>query len=187
MNIKLIISILLFFKFCFCYSQFYEGQIINNNNDTLKVKIQIQGNPTFHNSKIASLVNKVSIILNDSVKDYYPKDLKSFTINLDDKIHIFDNINNTEFAERLYVNKIKVYYKLLSNGGLYRIYMIIKPTGEIMNLLPNGFSRMITQKEMLKHFTDCQISYIKIQNDEFKIKNEEDLILFAIDYEKNCF
>lgn len=185
MNIKVIITILLFFKFSFCSSQYYDGQVINKTNDTLKVKIEIRGNPTFYNSRIASLDNRLTIISNGSSKDYYPKDLKSFTINMDDKIHIFDNINDSEFAQRLYSNKVRVYYKF--GQGLYRIYMIIKPNGEIKSLIQNGFSRMITQKEMLKHFTDCEATQVKIQNDEFKIKNEEDLILFAKDYEKNCF
>ena len=187
MNFKQTVSILLFFKFCIGFSQIYTGEIINKTNDTLAVKIEIKGNPTFHNSRILSLMNRVSVISGDASIDYYPKDLKSFKIEMDNKIYVFDNIIDSEFAERLYTNKVKLYYTLVSNGELYRIFMIIKPNGEIKNLFPNGFSRMITQKEMLKHFTDCQITQTKIEKDEFKIKNEENLIQFVKDYEANCF
>jgi hypothetical protein len=68
------------------------------------------------------------------------------------------------------------------------VFLVKNPNQEKMiELIPNGFSRLITQKEMLTKFTDCKISFDKITNDEIKIKNEEKLVEFIIDYEKNCF
>lgn len=150
----------------------------------------------FKNNKILSLQEKITVIENGTSKDYYPKDLKSFKIKMEDKKAVtYDNINDSIFGERWYSKKVKLYYTLIKVEtrqspyfAIYRVFLIKKPGQEkVTNLIPNGFSRLITQKEMLEKFTDCHILYDKIKTDEIKIKNEDALVNFIIDYEKNCF
>lgn len=178
----------------FTFSQTYYGQIINKENDTLSVQILIKGN-IFMNNKILSIQEKITVLNNGISKDYYPKDLKSFQIRMEDKkSKIYDNINDSIFAERLYSNKAKLYYKLVRIEtkrspyfSIYRVFLVKNPNQEKMiELIPNGFSRLITRNEMLNKFTDCKIIYDKITNDEIKIKNEDALVEFIATYEKNC-
>lgn len=178
-----------------CFSQTYYGQIINNNNDTISVQILIKGDMLFKNNKILSIQEKITVIDRGVSKDYYPADLKSFKIKMDKEIKIYDNIDNSVFAERFYSNKLKLYYKLIKVEtkqspyfAIYRVFLIKKPNQQEMTaLIPNGFSRLITQSEMIEKITDCEISVNKIKNDEVKISNEKKLIDFVIDYENNCF
>ncbi|WP_264564644.1 hypothetical protein [Flavobacterium sp. N3904] len=193
---KLLFYSILFLQFSLCFSQNYSGQITTNENDSLNVQILIKGDMIFKNNKILSIQEKITVVNNGASKDYYPKDLKSFKIKMEnDKIITYDNIDNNIFAERYYSNKVKLYYKLVKVEtrqspyfAIYRVFLVKNPNQEKMiELIPNGFSRLITQKEMLNKFTDCKISFDKITNDEFKIRNEEKLVEFIIDYEKNCF
>jgi len=178
------------------FSQTYYGEITTKENDSLSVQILIKGNMLFKNNKILSIQEKITVIDNGVTKDYYPKDLKSFRIKMDaDKITAYDNIDDNIFAERYYSNKVKLYHKLVKVEtkqspyfAIYRVFLVKNPNQEKMiELIPNGFSRLITQKEMLAKFTDCKISLDKITNDEIKIRNEEKLVEFIVDYEKNCF
>lgn len=193
---KSLLSIFFLLQVSFCFSQTYYGQIINKENDTLNVQISIKGNMIFKNNKILSLQEKITVIENGTSKDYYPKDLKSFKIKMEDKKAVtYDNINDSIFGERWYSKKVKLYYTLIKVEtrqspyfAIYRVFLIKKPGQEkVTNLIPNGFSRLITQKEMLEKFTDCPVLYDKIKTDEIKIKNEDALVNFIIDYEKNCF
>jgi hypothetical protein len=193
---KLLFSTILFLQFSLCFSQTYHGQITTNENDSLSVQILIKGDMIFKNNKILSIQEKITVLNNGVSKDYYPKDLKSFKIKMENnKIITYDNIDNEIFAERYYSNKVKLYYKLVKVEtkqspyfAIYRVFLVKNPNQEKMiELIPNGFSRLITQKEMLAKFTDCKVSYDKITNDEIKIRNEEKLVEFIIDYEKNCF
>lgn len=193
---KLLLSTLLFLQFSMTFSQTYYGQITTKENDSLSVQILIKGDMIFKNNKILSIQEKITVINNGVSKDYYPKDLKSFKIRFDnDKVTTYDNVNDTIFAERYYSNKVKLYYKLVKVEtrqspyfAIYRVFLVKNPNQEKMiELIPNGFSRLITQKEMLAKFTDCKISFDKITNDEIKIRNESKLVEFIIDYEKNCF
>jgi hypothetical protein len=193
---KLLFSTLFFLQFSLCFSQTYYGQITTNENDSLSVQIVIKGDMIFKNNKILSIQEKITVLNNGVSKDYYPKDLKSFKIKMENnEIITYDNVDNIIFAERYYSNKVKLYYKLVKVEtrqspyfAIYRVFLVKNPNQEKMiELIPNGFSRLITQKEMLTKFTDCKISFDKITNDEIKIKNEEKLVEFIIDYEKNCF
>ena len=192
---KNILSALLLFQFSLCFSQIYDGVMVSNTNDTTVVKIQIKDNMVFKNNKILALQKNITILTNNNKTfDLYPKDLKSFKIRREDKVMIFDSMNGTEFAERLYVNKAKLYFKLVWEETIfspyfriYRVYMFVKPNGEIKYLVPNGFSRLLSQKIMLQNFTDCPIIFEKLSKDELKIRNDEKLIEFTKDYEKNCF
>lgn len=193
---KLLFSTIFFLQFSLCFSQTYYGQITTNENDSLSVQILIKGDMIFKNNKILSIQEKITVLNNGVSTDYYPKDLKSFKIKMENnKIITYDNVDNTIFAERYYSNKVKLYYKLVKVEtrqspyfAIYRVFLVKNPNQEKMiELFPNGFSRLITQKEMLTKFTDCKISFDKITNDEIKIKNEEKLVEFIIDYEKNCF
>jgi hypothetical protein len=193
---KLLLSTLLFFQLSMSFSQTYYGQITTKENDSLSVQILIKGDMIFKNNKILSIQEKITVINNGISKDYYPKDLKSFKIRFDDdKVITYDNVNDNTFAERYYSNKVKLYYKLVKVEtrqspyfAIYRVFLVKNPNQEKMiELIPNGFSRLITQKEMLAKFTDCKISFDKITNDEIKIRNEAKLVEFIIDYEKNCF
>jgi hypothetical protein len=192
--LRVIILISMIFQFSLSYCQVYDGQIITKSNDTTTVKILIKGDMIFKNNKILSLQKNITVLTNNKEKDYYPKDLKSFRIRMDDKVKVYDNVNDIEFAERMYANKLKLYYKLVWQETkrspyftIFRVFMVLKPDGEIKNIIPNGLSRLITQDEMLAKFTDCKISLDKIKSDEIKIKNEEKLVEFIADYEKNCF
>jgi hypothetical protein len=193
---KLLLSTLFLLQFSLVFSQTYYGQIITKENDSLYVQILIKGNMIFKNNKILSIQEKITVLDNGVTKDYYPKDLKSFRIKMDNyKITTYDNVDDNIFAERYYSNKVKLYYKLVKAETrqspyftIYRVFLVKNPNQEeIIELIPNGFSRLITQKEMLAKFTDCKISFDKIKNDEIKIKNEEKLVEFIVDYEKNCF
>ena len=193
---KLLFSTIFFLQFSLCFSQTYYGQITTKENESLSVQILIKGNMIFKNNKILSIQEKITVLNNGVSKDYYPKDLKSFKIKMENnKIITYDNVDNNIFAERYYSNKVKLYYKLVKVEtrqspyfAIYRVFLVKNPNQEKMiELIPNGFSRLITQKEMLTKFTDCKISFDKITNDEIKIKNEEKLVEFIIDYEKNCF
>lgn len=193
---KFLLSTLFLLQLSLGFSQTYYGQITTKENDSLSVQILIKGDMLFKNNKILSLQEKITVIDNGVTKDYYPKDLKSFRIKMDtNKITTYDNIDNNIFAERYYSNKVKLYYKLVKVEtkqspyfAIYRVFLVKNPNQEKMiELIPNGFSRLITQKEMLAKFTDCKISLDKITNDEIKIKNEEKLVEFIVDYEKNCF
>jgi hypothetical protein len=193
---KLLLSTFLFFQLSMSFSQTYYGQITTKENDSLSVQILIKGDMIFKNNKILSIQEKITVINNGVSKDYYPKDLKSFKIRFDDdKVTTYDNVNDNTFAERYYSNKVKLYYKLVKVEtrqspyfAIYRVFLVKNPNQENMiELIPNGFSRLITQKEMLAKFTDCKISFDKITNDEIKIRNEAKLVEFIIDYEKNCF
>lgn len=192
--LRLIMLIFCIFLFSFSYCQGYDGQIISKSNDTTTVRILIKGDMIFKNNKILSIQKNITVITNNIEKDYYPRDLKSFRIIMDGKVTAYDNVNDIEFAERMYSNKLKLYYKLVWEETkrspyftIYRVFMVLKPDGEIKNIFPNGFSRLITQKEMLAKFSDCKITLDKIKSDEMKIRNEEKLIEFIADYEKNCF
>lgn len=185
-----------FFQLSLCFSQTYYGQIINQENDTLNVQILIKGNMIFKNNKILSIQEKITVLNNGVSKDYYPEDLKSFKIRMNnDKITTYDSVDNKFFAERYYSNKVKLYHTLVKIEtrqspyfAIYRVFLVKKPNQEKMiELFPNGFSRLLTQKEMLEKFVDCRNSIDKISKDEIKIKNEEDLVNFIIDYENNCF
>ncbi len=190
---KYLLFTFLFFQFSF--SQTYFGEIINNQNDTISVNILIKGDMIFKNNKILSIQEKITVIKDGVAKDHFPKDLKSFRIKFDDKIKTYDSVDNNLFAERFYSNKVKLYFKLVRIETkqspyftIYRSFLVKRPNVEkIIELIPNGFSRLITQDEMLAKFTDCKTSKIKISNDEIKIKNEEKLVEFIIDYEKNCY
>lgn len=192
---KFFLSIALILQLSICFSQTYYGQIINNENDTISVQILIKGNMIFKNNKILSIQEKITVIDKGLSKDYYPVDLKSFKINMDKEVKTYDNIDNSIFAERFYSNKLKLYYKLVKVEtrqspyfAIYRVFLIKKPNQQEMTaLIPNGFSRLITQNEMIEKITDCEISVNKIKNDEVKISNEKKLIDFVIDYEKDCF
>jgi hypothetical protein len=192
---KLLFSIFFMFQLSLCLSQTYYGQIINNENDSINIQILIKGNMIFKNNKILSIQEKITVIDKGASKDYYPSDLKSFKINMDKEIKIYDKVDNNTFAERLYSNKLKLYYKLVKVEtkqspyfAIYRVYLIKKPNNEEMTaLIPNGFSRLITQNEMVAKINDCEVSVAKIKNDEVKITNEKKLIEFIVDYEKNCF
>lgn len=192
---KLFLSIFLMLQLSLCFSQTYYGQIVDNQNDTISVQILIKGNMIFKNNKILSIQEKITVINKGVSKDYYPSDLKSFKIKIDSDIKTYDNVDNTIFAERFYSNKVKLHYKLVKEETkqspyfvIYRVFLVKKPNEDkLIELYPNGFSRLITQKEMLEKFTDCKISFDKIQNDEIKITNEKKLVEFIIDYEKNCY
>jgi len=193
---KPLISTFLLLWASFCFSQTYYGQIITNQNDTLNVQILIKGNMVFKNNKILSLQEKITVIEKGISKDYYPKDLKSFKIKMENKkVFTYDNIDDIIFGERWYSNKVKLYYTLIKTETkqspyfvINRVFIIKKPNDEKLTyLVPNGLSRLITQKEMLEKFSDCKTIYDKIVADEIKISNEEKLINFIIDYEKTCF
>ncbi len=191
---KLLISTLFFFQLSMCFSQTYYGQITTKENDSLSVQILIEGDMIFKNNKILSIQEKITVINDGVIKDYYPKDLKSFKIRMDDKVTTYDNVDDSIFAERYYSNNVKLFYKLVKvvtkrspYFAIYRVFLVKKPNQEIIELIPNGLSRLITQKEMLAKFSDCKILFEKLKNDEFKIRNEEKLVEFIIDYEKNCF
>ncbi|MFV8325114.1 hypothetical protein [Flavobacterium sp. ZS1P14] len=193
---KLLFSTLFLLQLSLCFSQTYNGQITTKENDSLSVQILIKGDMIFKNNKILSIQEKITVSKNGVSKDYYPKDLKSFKIKMDDdKVTIYDSVDDNLFAERYYANKVKLYYKLVKVEtrqspyfAIYRVFLVKNPNQEKMiELIPNGFSRLITQKEMLAKFTDCKISLDKIVKDEIKIRNEEKLLEFVIDYEKNCF
>lgn len=180
----------------FCFSQTYYGQIVNTQNDTLTVQILIKGNMMFKNNKILSLQEKITVLENGNTKDYYPKDLKSFKIKMENKkVITYDNINDSIFGERWYSNKVKLYYTLIKFEtkqspyfAIRRVFLIKKPNQQsVTQLIPNGFSRLITQEEMLEKFTDCPILADKIKSDEIKIKNEDSLVEFIAEYEKTCF
>ncbi|KAF2517699.1 hypothetical protein [Flavobacterium foetidum] len=193
---KLLISSFLLLCTSFCFSQTYYGQIVTNQNDTLSVQILIKGNMIFKNNKILSLQEKITVIKDGTSKEYFPKDLKSFKIKMENKkVVTYDNINDSIFGERWYSNKVKLYYTLIKVEtrqspyfAINRVFVIKKPNAEKLTyLIPNGLSRLITQKEMLEKFSDCKTLHDKIAADEIKITNEEKLINFIIDYEKTCF
>lgn len=193
---KLLFSTIFFLQFSLCFSQTYYGQITTNQNDSLSVQILIKGNMIFKGNKILSIQEKITVLNNGISKDYYPKDLKSFKIKMENnKIITYDNVNNNFFAERYYSNKVKLYRRLIKvetrQSPYFQIFSVLlvkNPNQEkLIELNANGFSRLITQKEMLAKFTDCKISFDKLTKDEIKIKNIEKLVEFIIDYEKNCF
>lgn len=179
-----------------CISQIYNGQMITKANDTLYVQIFIKGDMLFKTNKVLSIQEKIIVMDNGSSKNYFPKDLKSFNIQFDDdKPVTYDSVDDNIFAERFYSNKVKLFFKYVKVATntspyflIYRVFLVKNPNQEKMiELIPNGFSRLITKNEMLAKFTDCKISVDKINNDEIKIRNEEKLVEFIIDYEKNCF
>jgi len=176
------------------FSQTYDGQIISKSNDTTSVKIDIKGGMIFTNNKILSIQNSIFVVSKNTTVEYYPHDIKSFRIRLDGETLLFDSVNDEEFAQRIYSNKVKLYFKLvkeviaMSPGfRTFRVYMVQKPDGKIKNLIPNGFSRLLTQEEMIRNFDDCLVAFEKVKNDEVKIKNEEKLVDFMKEYEKDCF
>jgi len=193
---KLLFSTILLLQFLFCFSQTYDGQITTNENDSLSVQILIKGDMFFKGNKILSIQEKITVLNNGISKDYYPKDLKSFKIKMDnDKIITYDNVNDSFFAERYYSNKVKLYRRLVRvqnrqspHPQIFSVLLVKKPNQEeLIELQANGFSRLVTQQEMLEKFTDCQISYDKLKKDEIKIKSIKKLVEFIVDYEKNCF
>jgi hypothetical protein len=191
---KKINAILMLFFSSISFGQTYSGEIVNNQNDTIKkVEIIINKSTVFNYNRIISLQEKIKVIQNNVETEYLPKDLKSFRIYLDKKIYIFDNVDNLFFAERMYVGKVSL-HKLIRktyvypNTNTFRYYLIKRPNDEkISEMIAMGFSRLITKNTMLPVIADCKVSYDKIENDEFKIKDEEKLIEFIKDYEKNCF
>lgn len=134
------------------------------------------------------------------MKVYYPKDLKSFRINIERKNYTFDNVNDKYFAQRVYAGKVKLYKYFLREEttalvvltvgapAIFKVYAIKKPNvSGTSDMFARGFSRLITKDDMLPAISDCKYAYDKIEKDEIKVKNEEELIEFIKDYEQNCF
>ncbi len=66
--------------------------------------------------------------------------------------------------------------------------MIKRPNSDIVNRFQAlGLRNLVSKKTMLKEMWDCKISYDKIENNEMRIKDEQALIDFVIDFEKNCY
>jgi hypothetical protein len=188
---------LLLFLFLFwanhSHAQTFFGQIVTNENDTTNVQISTIRNFDFNVNRLFSLQDSIKVIHNGVAKNYLPKDLKSFKINIDKEVFTFDNCNNMIFAQRLYSGKVKL-HKLLRkiyvypNQNTIRYYIVKKPNDEKYYEMPAmGLSRLITKNKLLPVFSDCKISLDKIENDEVKIKDELILADFVKDYEKNCF
>lgn len=189
-------SKLLFFFTILCYKfsfgqNIYKGKIVTKQNDTINVEFKINDSK----SEIALLIGlqeKVIVKLNDTLYQYSPKNLNSFTLMLKDKIYIFDSIDYEIFGQRMYSGNIKLhkYFKqtyVYPNKTTFRMYLIRRPNGQYSEMAAVGLSRLLTKKTMLPQIEDCEISYNKIKNDEIKIKDEEILIEFIKDYENNCF
>ena len=185
---------LFLFSFFHSFSQTYLGQIINKKNDTIDVQIVIKGNMIFKNNKILSIQDKITVLNKGVVKDYFPEDLKSFRIRMNKKIVNYESVENKFFAERLYSNKVKLFSILVKTEtwqspyfAIYKVYFMKKPNQEkLIELISNGFSRLITQKEMMSKFSNCNILTERIEKDEIKIRSEKDLVEFMIDYENSC-
>lgn len=170
------------------HSQF-KGTLITKENDTLQVRIKFEADLLDVN-KLMSLQDGIITYRNNEKKTYLPEDLKSFTIDINYQLVTFDNINDSCFAERLYSNKVRLnkFIKKISQSLTMRYYTIKRPNKPIETVIPaKGLSNLITKNALLKEIGDCQISYDKISNDEFKIKDEEHLIEFVKDFEKNCY
>lgn len=171
----------------------YKGKIVTKENDTLSVEFKLKedgfGSET---EKLMALQEKVRVVQDGKLLEYSPKDLNSFTLMLGGKIYLFDNMDDTFFAQRMYSNNVKLYkffrmVKSYPNSGVFRVYLIKRPNGVYSEMVAMGLSRLLTKKTMLPVIEDCQISYNKIKNDEIKIKDEEKLVEFIKDYENNCF
>ncbi len=191
MNRYLLLLILLITQsVAFGQSKYY-GIVVTKQNDTLKnVEFKLKG--SFEAHKLLALQEKTTVILNNESVDYYPKDLKYFKFMLGGVIYIFDNVDDTFFAQRMYVGNVKLHKFLKEvntypNKGIFRYYLIRRPNGIYSELVAMGLSRLITKKTMLPAIEDCKVSYDKIDNDIIKIKDEDKLIEFVKDYENNCF
>ncbi len=90
------------------FSQNYAAEIINIKNDTINTYVKISG-PTWSAVFLKELNYKITVINNKTEIEYFPKDLKSIKIKLDNKVVIFDSYFEKVFLERLYLNKIKLY------------------------------------------------------------------------------
>lgn len=190
-KVILIVTILMCFS---SFGQTYYGELITIQNDTIKnIQIKIKGSTVFDHNRILTLQEKVKVIQNKTETEYFPKDLKSFRLNLDGKMYVFDSVDGSFFAQRLYVGRIKLYKfirktYLYPNTNIFRYYLVRRPNGGVNSeWVAMGLSRLITKKEMLPSLTDCKISYDKIENDEIKINDEDVLVEFIKDYEKNCY
>lgn len=158
------------------------------------MQIVIKGNMIFKNNKILSIQDKITVLNKGVVKDYFPEDLKSFRIRMNKKIVNYESVENKFFAERLYSNKVKLFSILVKTEtwqspyfAIYKVYFMKKPNQEkLIELISNGFSRLITQKEMMSKFSNCNILTERIEKDEIKIRSEKDLVEFMIDYENSC-
>lgn len=167
-------------------AQTFYGEAVTLQNDTLKlIKIKTTREFDFTYKKILDIQDKITFIHNGVEKTYYPKDLKSFRIKIDDKSYTFDAVKDI-FAQRLYAGKVGL-YKVLNQDNI-RYYLIVKPNTDKIYMMPAmGLSRLITKKSILPGISDCKASADKIESDEIKIKDEDVLVEFIKDYEKNCF
>jgi hypothetical protein len=167
----------------------YKGTLITQENDTILVKIKFDVSD-YNVNRLMYLQDEIITFRNNEKKIYVPAELKSFTIDINYKLITFDNINDTYFAERLYLNNVRLNKLVMqiSHGHTIRYYIIKRPNQPIKKMIPAlGLSNLITKKAMLKEIDDCKISYDKINNNEYKIKDEDYLIEFVKDFEKNCY
>jgi hypothetical protein len=169
----------------------YYGIVVTKQNDTLRnVEFKLEGSFEVH--KLLSVQRKTTVLLNNELVEYYPKELKYFKFMLGGVIYIFDNVDDKFFAQRMYVGNVKLHKVLREvnvypNRNIFRHYLIRRPNGVNSELVAMGLSRLITKKTMLPAIEDCKVSYDKIDNDIIKIKDEDKLIEFVKDYENNCF
>jgi hypothetical protein len=185
---KTIFTAIILFCFGICCGQaFYPGQIVTKNNDTINVRVSIDASP-FDVDKLIKVQDKVTVVENGAVKDYFPGDIKGFRIRLEKKLVTFDDINGEIFAQRLYTNKVQLYKTLINTGTtILRFYKVKKPLESKWNtMISHGLSRLIKKDDMLSVFADCQISCDKIRNNQMKITDEIALVDFIKDYETNC-
>lgn len=170
------------------YSQKYNGYVITVNNDTIKTKIEFTRG-AFDVNRLRFLQDKVVTYKDNQKRIYLPYELLSFQIELDYQLITFDNIDDTTFGQRLYSNNVRLNKLVYVTGGtIFTYYMIKRPNSDIVNRFQAlGLRNLVSKKTMLKEMWDCKISYDIIKNNEMRIKDEQALIDFVIDFEKNCY
>jgi len=188
MKIKLTLLLLLFGALLSAQN-YLPGKYVNNQGETIVTAIkEPDGLPLI---RTLDLQKEITIYDNGEERKLSPKDIASFSYTKKDKELTFDSIDGLIFGQRLYKGKAQLHKCLVQTnqgyGQIIRTYLLRKPNDATMyKMVAHGFSRLLDKDDMMPIFADCKSSQDKLQNDVIKIKDEDKLVAFIVDYESNC-
>ncbi len=182
-----LIGTLLIIIFSKTYSQISNVDLITKQNDTIRNQ-ELKIN---YFSKVElnyKLQEKVTIKEKDgTIKEYFPSDLKSFSLKLNDETLNYESIEDKFFAQPMYSNKIKLYRFIKPGYTPVNFYLVKRPNGNISYMEAMGLGRLISKKVIIRELSDCKSTIEKMENKILKVQGESGVIELIKDYENSCY
>lgn len=159
-------------------------QIITKNNDTINAA-NVKNKYVFNSDLTMSLQEKLVAVDKFGVqKEYYPRDLKSFILNFNDKSIQYESVEDKFFAQLMYADKIRL---LNVNTRTNYIFIIERPNGGKTSYMEAmGLSRLISLKVITRELGDCPDIIQKVDDNKLKVHGMDGVIELAKYYEANC-